>query len=66
MHERDIIMQPKLIDQVVALSSGTLSRLCNSVLYSEIDAWHSKFLNFCYENQGYNTWQDVYNAFKES
>lgn len=50
--------------QARALSSGTLSTLCGSTLYSVVDQIRADFIDYCDETSAhYKTWQAAWNDY---
>jgi len=52
--------------QARGLSSGTLSYLCGSTLYSVVDTVRVDFIDFCVECNGrFETWQQAWRAYAQ-
>ena len=50
-----------VVKQARGLSSGTLSYLCHSTLYSEVDTVRADFVEFCEEcGDRFETWQQAW------
>lgn len=50
--------------QARCLSSGTLSYLCGSTLYSVVDQVRADFIDFCIECEAhFETWQQAWKAY---
>ena len=53
-----------VLEQARWLSSGTLSYLCGSTLYSVVDEVRADFIDYCLEcGQHYQTWQQAWNDY---
>ena len=53
-----------LVQQARSLSSGTLSYLCGSTSYSEVDRVQAEFVEFCEENcNRYRAWPPAWNDY---
>jgi hypothetical protein len=53
-----------VVKQARGLSSGTLSYLCGSTLYSVVDQVRADFLDFCIECESqFATWQQAWQAY---
>jgi len=55
-----------LVIQARALSSGTLSYLCGSTLYTVIDTVRAEFIEYCEETQAhYKSWNEAWTDYSK-
>jgi len=55
-----------LVQEALALSSGTLATLTGYAEYEQLDAIQTAFVAFCGRHSGYDTWQAAWTAFQAS
>jgi len=66
MSDRDD-RRENVVMQARALSSGTLSYLVGSTLYTVIDAVRAEFIEYCEETQAhYKSWQEAWTDYKKA